>query len=1314
MLGEYSEFQQPLPMPLKNLRENAMSDPHAAHESGLLEDASRALRGTAIYGVLRRTIDWQDNLMDSIQPENESYDWRADYDGWKHVYPEEVFLNSKSASQSRRAMARYDQWQRDRTAQSQHPVVNFLFNCIGFTADAAAIGAIPFIGGLSHRLGGVAGKAIAQTSILRDAVVCSTAAMLDAGEVEVARVMASDFDTFGDRAGGIATNVVLAGLLGAGFGSLKGRGRVRTLDAMQRAAVPQPWEIITADEENLIRNIFSGKDVEIPGDGKIINHGTLTADLENATNITDDPVRPTPYEVIADLDDIIGKIPKDQRAGGTVFSRWMQRVLGSHVVKAQASESPLTRAVSAMIADSRLIRHDEFGAEIQSAEIPIRVHKSRTMAYVLKTLENSFEKMRKDKNPEFATISREDFYRETSKAILVEYTSANPYATEASASFRSILDEAWELSKKEDLGGRQEDLVGRFEGDVKKLETEVEKFRADIGGNWTVDKMVARATAAADKEVRRIKRLGALEEPEVIARRSLRKGLRESKRWEAAEDLAYSRMAERHVKTEEALDKALDNRAYDDIKAAVEIQIKERRLNAGVSKRVKELADAGARLGKIMKKIKETGVLSTARQRKAFDKTAAQYGREIRKFRHGVENVGGKVRVQFTEFEAILERLGAEVEKSQSTLIKEIFRDAKREARVRRKLLDSHLNREAALQHRTVGKLENREKKLGISRSELERVKRGDLTDVEWGRQTQDKNYRPRIYKIQEIIARKVEFANRIANWLIRVERAVSREDAFQAGMEVANQILDNSYTRMPHGIKIPKVRGMERVRTLDIPSLEIIDFLEDNPIAIFERLSNTIYPDFYLKQKLGDLSLGKVHKAITDWYDGETVAGRMKPVDAQKALRRDMDALNGLMASVRGISNLSGEAMMRNSNASNILGATRSINSALMLGALPTTALFDLSTIGMTFGLERAFGTALPTFLKLFRKNFRAAVKGDLAELGIHLDCLLQQHHGRFGAEFDPNLYGLSESVTGWLRDKTGAMAQFTHKWNGSLHALSYARASAYYTAEITLRNLAEKARIGGVMSAAEKNLLNTGRLTSERLARVGKQIAKFSEKRDGATVFNLEKWDNIHAKNDFINACANWSDRAILEPGFEQHGFMRNNPLWQTLFQFKSFLFAAVDRCLLPNIQRLEAGELHLLGALIASVSLGGFRDLLNRTVDGRDLPTTRQFIAEGIAYCDMLPFAGDIFKAISDSFGARDVLENAEGNIARMFLPPALSTVKSSLRGANGITKLLMGGKMTQMESSALKQCIPMNNNYIVRRSLRKLLQTFTKES
>jgi hypothetical protein len=94
-------------------------------------------------------------------------------------------------------------------------------------------------------------------------------------------------------------------------------------------------------------------------------------------------------------------------------------------------------------------------------------------------------------------------------------------------------------------------------------------------------------------------------------------------------------------------------------------------------------------------------------------------------------------------------------------------------------------------------------------------------------------------------------------------------------------------------------------------------------------------------------------------------------------------------------------------------------------------------------------------------------------------------------------------------------------------------------------------------------------------------------------------------------------------------------------------------------------------------------------------------------------MFPFAGDLFKELSDSFGARDILESAEDGITRFFLPPTWSTAKSFLRGANGVTQLLRDGKMTRRQAQAVKQSIVMNNNYLVRRPLRKLLQLLTED-
>ncbi|MDR0678966.1 MAG: hypothetical protein LBF24_01800 [Puniceicoccales bacterium] len=68
-------------------------------------------------------------------------------------------------------------------------MANFLFGCLGFGADATALSAISFIGGPGDTLGEALGKLVSQTSILRNAVLCSIAAALDVSMIEVARVI---------------------------------------------------------------------------------------------------------------------------------------------------------------------------------------------------------------------------------------------------------------------------------------------------------------------------------------------------------------------------------------------------------------------------------------------------------------------------------------------------------------------------------------------------------------------------------------------------------------------------------------------------------------------------------------------------------------------------------------------------------------------------------------------------------------------------------------------------------------------------------------------------------------------------------------------------------------------------------------------------------------------------------------------------------------------------------------------------------------------------------------------------------------------
>jgi hypothetical protein len=133
-----------------------------------------------------------------------------------------------------------------------------------------------------------------------------------------------------------------------------------------------------------------------------------------------------------------------------------------------------------------------------------------------------------------------------------------------------------------------------------------------------------------------------------------------------------------------------------------------------------------------------------------------------------------------------------------------------------------------------------------------------------------------------------------------------------------------------------------------------------------------------------------------------------------------------------------------------------------------------------------------------------------------------------------------------------------------------SYEHASACANC-LDLRRMTEKVRSGKRLSINEKNRLNFARLTEEDLLAIGEQIEKYGEK-SGGKLLNLDLWENQTARENYIYAIHQWRDLDVMSPGIESP---KLGPMGEFMLQYKKYMIPAYERCLLPAIQRLAAGD-------------------------------------------------------------------------------------------------------------------------------------------
>jgi hypothetical protein len=423
-------------LPERTLGENA-AKPQFWEINTPGQDLGRAWHGTAVRRIGKRVINFV--------AESASYD--AGYNVFKDEnlpaenYPSEIFNGVHSRPAAIRRMNDYDQRQRDLTAQSQRPVMNFILHLGGFALDGAALSPIPIIGGLGHRLGTTLASGV-ENSILSGMVRCSTAAMLDTAEVELARIMADDYETLGENAESIALNVALAGLLGSAIGGLGGKVRSKA-------------------KADFADTILEGAE-------------KFKKDVETATSLEGSEPR-FPAGEIPTAADVVGDFSHLENDKSVVAQEFLRKVAVSDVVRASTSSCPVTRNFAMAVADSRSLRVGD-AATIQAAELVIRTDSNRVINRVGKVIKNSLRKCRRDNRPEFSKIGESDFYGEISDALANGDISSNPYAEECARSLRPEIDKMWELWKEADLGGRRKHHMEVHGARVAELERELKKL----------------------------------------------------------------------------------------------------------------------------------------------------------------------------------------------------------------------------------------------------------------------------------------------------------------------------------------------------------------------------------------------------------------------------------------------------------------------------------------------------------------------------------------------------------------------------------------------------------------------------------------------------------------------------------------------------------------------------------------------------------------------------------------------------------------------------------------------------------------------
>jgi ParB-like chromosome segregation protein Spo0J len=611
------------------------------------------------------------------------------------------------------------------------------------------------------------------------------------------------------------------------------------------------------------------------------------------------------------------------------------------------------------------------------------------------------------------------------------------------------------------------------------------------------------------------------------------------------------------------------------------------------------------------------------------------------------------------------------------------------------------------------GELAEEERLLG------ERMDGSFASDVAGWLQDNDDGYTHRMYDYGKILSQPEAFIGDVSKKLVALE-GLNTGEAHRVARGLYEELLTTPVGRKY--ISRVQLRGATQHRYFLFSSDVVANWLDTDAQRMAEHWANTVIPDSILMDKIGTFQAKTFENEIKEQivalvdHGGHGRAGAHVPVSgANELLHESVEQVQRMIDNIRGL-NYAGGGALWSRKAWQASAALRSLQSIVSLGGLVYTSLFDAASTILNKGVFRTLahdGTTMLKYLssKAFRKGLRE--HPDLIAMSGWLDVLLRKDTNRTLAD-----HGIAVNYLTRVNTFLRAAERMQMKITGAEAVFNSLHMAADYGNMLTLSAIGEKVAAGQPLTLAEKNILNIARVSGEQAGKIGEMVRLHGEVIGGIKHVNAALWDDgaaAHALHYGVNAL---TKNGILTPGMEVPPFMRT-PLGEVLFQYKKFIVSAVDRCLLPALGRLSVGEMRIIGALLAMISIGGLKEVLSRLGSGRNMLTFNEFWEYGVGNCDALPLIGELFKDAAHGFNSRGLsgaLDGAKNWLRDFFLPPVVGTAARALTGMNGVSAIMAGKRdhLTNSEIAAIKASIPYNNTIYLNRLLNKLLRHHVEQN
>lgn len=554
-------------------------------------------------------------------------------------------------------------------------------------------------------------------------------------------------------------------------------------------------------------------------------------------------------------------------------------------------------------------------------------------------------------------------------------------------------------------------------------------------------------------------------------------------------------------------------------------------------------------------------------------------------------------------------------------------------------------------------------------------------------------SYLPRMWDHAKIRASRTQFEETLRDWFSR-QSDIAPEEVNALVADVIDTVNGSLRDHAQIATGFVGKTGSLKGRVLNIPDAVLEPWLVSDVEKIFENYVRNVTPQLVIKKKFGDLDLRQQMDDVRDEFNAmrdraRTDESKARITEEMERTLADLQAVRDLVLGRYGRPANPDSFLVRSGRVLRVWNYVRSLGGQLF------SSFPDPGRIVSRHGLAR---TAATIGRLVSNSGLRNLAKAEAHRVGTAYEYVLNTRAdtlGDIGDEFG------SSKLDRIVRRESNRFSRLSlmASWNSALKTLAVALE----------QDAIVRAARGGKLSKFQRGQLANLGIGDRMLARISAELDAHAVDADGIFRANSEAWADQEAAQAFEGALLKSADTVVLTKGIADTPLFMAKDIGKTLFQFKSFGMAAVNRLLIPMAQGVRHGDLATLNGAWVMMALGALANAARDAAAGYEPVTDPKRIAiEAFDRAGFTAFLAEPLDLLSGTFGGPRFGRFTSSTPEEQLVGPALGALLDVQQTAE--KALTKGGEFdpeaTQADLYRFRKLLPYQNLFYLRRIVNML--------